>query len=126
MSVKNGIELIAEERRRQIEKEGFDSEHDEQHEGSELALAAICYAAPEPIYILEVVNPDYAFIFVDPWPEDWDPEWDKRLRTPGGRLCPNIKLSLKKRIRNLVKSGALIAAEIDRLQAPPIDENKEG
>jgi hypothetical protein len=36
----------------------------------------------------------------DPWP--WEPEWDKR--GSGDRM------------RDLVKAGALIAAEIDRLQ----------
>ena len=114
--MKSGIELITEERKRQIEKEGFDAEHDSQHDAGELAFAAICYASPEPVFILK----DYSamgqgFSFADPWPESWYDEWDKRLRTPGGKLCPNINLHVKKRIRNLVKAGALISAEIDRL-----------
>lgn len=100
----NGIDLIAKERKRQIEKEGFNSTHDAQHEGDELAWAAACYAAPEPIFRLEdyAVGPRAGYTFADPWPEWWDEEWDKREKHD--------------RIRKLVIAGALIAAEIDRLK----------
>jgi len=104
-----GIELISKERQRQIEKEGFDSAHDDQHFNNELALAAICYAAPYPIFIRLG-----DFHFVDPWPDNWDADWDKRKRKKG-ELSPSSRTK-KQEIRDLVKAGASIAAEIDRLE----------
>ena len=41
-----GIKLIAKERKRQIEKEGWSAEHDSQHKDGEIAIAASCYAMP--------------------------------------------------------------------------------
>lgn len=93
-----GIELIAAERQRQIEKEGWTAGHDKQHENGELALAAICYAFGDSVRNSGVIN------FKRLWP--WGAEWWKP--TPDNR------------IRELVKAGALIAAEIDRL----IDKDK--
>jgi hypothetical protein len=102
MNDMNGIDLIVAERKRQIEKEKFDSTHDSQHESKELAWAAVCYAAPEPIYRCELpFGPRAGYTFTDPWPDWWDPEWDKREKHSD--------------IRRLVIAGALIAAEIDRL-----------
>ena len=95
-----GIERIAAERKRQIEDEGFDEEHDSQHEYSELAWAAACYAAPEPIFCLGS-DPGPTYIFEDAWPPEWENKWDKRDKHD--------------RIRQLEIAGALIAAEIDRL-----------
>lgn len=47
--MKTGVDLIAAERKRQIEKEGWTLQHDrDEHTGGELALAACCYAAPQP------------------------------------------------------------------------------
>lgn len=99
-----GAEMIVAERRRQIEKERFDATHDSQHESHELAWAACCYAAPEPIFKCEYpYGPREGYAFVNPWPEDWDEEWDKRDKHSD--------------VRRLVIAGALIAAEIDRLSA---------
>ena len=39
----NGIELIAKERDRQINVEGFTADHDSQYQNEELVLAAIAY-----------------------------------------------------------------------------------
>ena len=39
-----GAEMIAAERRRQVEKEGWTAEHDSGHPSGELAMAAACYA----------------------------------------------------------------------------------
>ena len=39
----NGTELISEERKRQIEKEGWSLEHDQLHNNEELPQAAECY-----------------------------------------------------------------------------------
>ena len=84
-----GVELIAAERTRQIEVEGFTLEHDHQHDEGAIAAAAACYA----LYNWSRTDS------VRLWPWDWEcwkPSDDH--------------------IRNLVKAGALIAAEIDRLQ----------
>lgn len=91
-----GVELIAQERSRQIEEKGYHIEHDVIWQDEEqLALAASCYALPEKhrTYTYEKKSP-----FRWPWDEPW---W---------------KPSPKDRKRELIKAGALIAAEIDRLQ----------
>lgn len=41
--MKKGIELIAEERQRQIDVEGYSEQHDSQHNASELIYASIAY-----------------------------------------------------------------------------------
>ena len=41
-----GAKLIAAERQRQIEQEGWTPEHDAEHAGEGLALAACSYAVP--------------------------------------------------------------------------------
>ena len=109
-----GIELIGAERERQIKVKGWTTTHDDDHTEGELASAAVCYASPLLIYQCEkLVN---GVGFVDPWPRYWDDEWDKRGRNQNDELVPNNQASPEKRIRDLVKAGALIAAEIDRLQ----------
>jgi len=95
-----GVELIAAERVRQITEEGWTPGHDDQHDDNEMAWAALCYAAPGPVFAMRGDSSYEDPVYVDPWP--WDPQWDKRGRSD--------------RVRELVKAGALIAAEIDRLQ----------
>jgi hypothetical protein len=108
-----GIELIAAERRRQIEEEGWMPGHDDEHTDGEMAQAAVCYAAPELVYVQRASANQVRF--VDPWP--WWPKWDKRPRNGNVVLANNPEnVSPDERIRQLVMSGALIAAEIDRLQ----------
>jgi hypothetical protein len=78
-----GVQAITEERRRQIEIEGWTPSHDDAYRNGELARAAACYAigsCPTGLW---------------PWHEKW---WK-----PGDRR------------RDLEKAGALIAAEIDRI-----------
>lgn len=110
-----GVQRITAERQRQLEKEGWSSAHDDKHEGNELAIVAICYAASAsnfPIYTKEEQLNGGAS-FYDPWPETWDDCWDKRPVDDSGELiaCDDPR----ERIRMLEKAGALIAAEIDRL-----------
>lgn len=88
----NGIELIENERKRQIEKEGYDKEHDKEYDHGELAVAGACYALPE--YERECFDD-----FDELWP------FERKYWKP----------SPKDRIKELSKAGALIAAEIDRL-----------
>lgn len=95
----DGAELIAQERKRQISKEGYSPEHDDGHKDGELARAAACYA------IEDLVIDDDSY-FWEWWP--WDEEWWK----------PQDRLS------NLVRAGALIAAEIDRLQRAALTAGK--
>lgn len=88
--MKTGIELIAEERARQIAEEGYTASDDDKHVNETLPQAAASYA----LYAASL--PETA---QELWP--WEIEWYKPSEDP---------------IRNLVKAGALIAAEIDRLQ----------
>lgn len=99
--MKTGIGLIAEERQRQVEVEGFDLNHDkEQNDDGELAAAAASYAfAP---FMIDEMKDGYKTP-VPMWPKYWLAKWWKP--TPDNR------------IRELQKAGALIAAEIDRLLA---------
>lgn len=99
--MKTGIEIITEERKRQIEKEGFDLKHDQQNTGGQLAIAAVCYAIPDGL--MDSGSGQFCKKY---WPWEWS--WFK----PGVGAYP------KSRIRELAKAGALIAAEIDRLQNP--------
>jgi hypothetical protein len=103
-----GTELIAAERRRQVEVEGWTSGHDAEHGTAELVDAAACYLmAPRlPVPIRHAVVISHGPDAGQPWtPERWP--WEPRAWKP----VPND------RVRELVKAGALIAAEIDRLTA---------
>lgn len=91
-----GAELIAQERQRQIDVEGFDD--DQWRTDESLAMAAAAYATPSK-------SRDLVSFYGDSIPKNWPfkSKWWKP--TPGDR------------IKELTKAGALIAAEIDRLQA---------
>jgi len=95
--MKTGIELIADERARQINAEGWSPDHDDGHVEAELTHAAICYADVAASQAV-VGGRGESYGPADEWP--WDFEWFKPSDDP---------------VRNLVKAGALIAAEIDRL-----------
>lgn len=90
---RTGVAMIAAERKRQLEKEGWSEMHDDDHVLGEMAITAACYAANGTAAEVTVNGGD-AF--------PWGSCHDKR-RKHG-------------RIRQLVIAGALIAAEIDRLQ----------
>lgn len=89
----DGALRILRERIRQITDEGYEPERDAQYTGLQLAWAAFAYL--DRAQSDDPANPKPPL----PWP--WAPEHWK----PGDRL------------RMLVKAGALIAAEIDRLLA---------
>lgn len=89
LSATPAIRDIAAERQRQIIAEGWTPEHDDTHDGGELAAAAACYAhsaSRSPHSVLHL------------WPWSWD--WFKQRDEPR---------------RKLIKAGALIVAEIERL-----------
>lgn len=86
----NVIEEIAAERQRQITEEGWTPEHDDKHVGGLMAAAAGCYA-----------------LFADAYPNAGQPPpewpWDKKSWKP------------KAWRRDLIRSGALIVAEVERI-----------
>lgn len=95
----DGVTLIALERTRQISEEGWTPEHDDMHEAGEMAQAAGLYAfyAHSDEAVAHAVSLRRSFLCPPGWP--FAPEWWKP----------------KDRISNLIRAGALIAAEIDRL-----------
>lgn len=86
--MKNGIDLIKEERIEQIEKHGYNPDYDNKHhsDGELLRFA---------IYLIQSNNDNFPKGFTE----------DHVLQ-----------FFLKSRIKQLTVAGALIAAEIDRLQ----------
>lgn len=119
--MKTGIKLIADERERQINTEGWTNEHDAQHADGSLALAAVCYATPIKLFEMEKKAGGYTIF--DPWPDSWDRRWDKRFSygerkaNPGNHIPDPSTYTTEERLDLLVKAGALLAAEIDRLVA---------
>lgn len=96
-TVITGAEMISIERQRQISKEGYTQEHDDERSGGTLVTAAIAYAiaAQRQFHFGKI---DLDFVGEMYWPfgaGSWKP---------------------KNQIHNLTVAGALIAAEIDRLQ----------
>lgn len=96
------ISEISLERWRQKTVEGWSVEHDDDHEGGEMAQAAACYADPSPDLILhanEIGNITFGVGRFIPkrWP--WAVAWWKP----------------KNRRRDLIRAAALIVAEIERL-----------
>lgn len=86
---------ITNERRRQIEEEGWTPDHDDAHRNGEMADAAACYAVSRNI---EQHRVSYHGDSGHPlWP--WAPKWWKP----------------KDRRADLVRAAALIIAEIERL-----------
>lgn len=105
------LDEIGNERARQIGIEGWTPQHDDRHRDKSLALAAALYASPIPLQSVEITS-DGAVHTKDPWPWrnlDVDPQsrsaatkgWDKRRKHDYRR--------------RLIIAGALIVAEIERL-----------
>ena len=94
MIILTGADLIAEERQRQRDEEGYTAAHDAQFVNGELGQMAACYckvAGVRPVALT------------------WPANIPRRLLKRKG--YPNPKL------KDLVRAGALIAAEIDRVIA---------
>jgi len=81
-----GIELITAERQEQIEKHGYSLEHDREHDRAQLVAFAISILTESALHL----------------PYDWDKKY-------------LYKILLKDRSEQLTIAGALIAAEIDRI-----------
>lgn len=87
--VPSGLDLIAQERKRQVEAEVWTPEHDNRNTSGELAIAAACYA------MHSAWKQDAGIPLIWPWEDaNWKP---------------------KDPISDLVRAGALIAAELDRI-----------
>ncbi len=86
---RSGAELIALERHRQVTRHGYDAANDDRYR-DELVRASIAYS------LAALGSRDAAATW---WP--WDPAGFKPSVDPSG---------------NLVRAGALIAAEIDRVE----------
>lgn len=99
----DGITLIAQERIRQLEKEGWSASHDDDHADGSLASAAACYADLAAQQAVGDDNPCTDRTPPNAWP--WSAGWWKP----------------KDMRRNLVRAGALIAAELDRLNGTSPD-----
>lgn len=98
-----GIESIAAERQRQIEAEGWTAEHDDKHTEGELAHAAAEYAWHAGVSEGGRAEfPPGAPSELWPWASKW---WKPKSRR-----------------EDLVRAGALIAAEIDRLDRAALKE----
>lgn len=91
-STSEAIADIAAERRRQIDVEGWTPEHDDSHSRGELACAAGCYAL-----VAGGLMDWFRISSLKLWP--WPREWFRPNNTR----------------RALVKAGALIVAEIERI-----------
>ena len=95
--MKRGIERIADERKRQMEGEGWTPENEDEYKEGQLAILASAYAIP-PIAGEGSNDNRLSLALKSMWSlEGWE-------LSPDGR------------IRELEKAGALIVAEIDRLQ----------
>lgn len=90
------VRVVA-ERERQIRTEGWSPEHDASHPEGQLALAAICYAGQ---------HADLGEAFI---------ETDQDIGTAQGEGPPyRWPWGPRSKERDLVRAGALLAAELDR------------
>lgn len=92
---------VLNERARQVEVEGWTAEHDDKHSDGSLALAAACYASNAATWAnkgtpkLREKYPLLSLSFRWPWAREW---WKPKSQR-----------------QDLVRSAALILAEIERL-----------
>jgi len=97
---KTGVELISAERERQMSQEGWTAQHDDKHPDYDLASVGALYA----LNLLLTKQENYSMFFDKIFSHFYP--WDEMYWKP----TPDNP------IRQLTKAGALIAAEIDRLQ----------
>lgn len=93
------VQDVLAERRAQVQSKGYDASHDDEHVNDEIAAYAALYAMPEGA-------------------RDWDASMQGYAETLGEALLPNDwtmpDFGDDRRVQ-LVKAGALILAEIERL-----------
>ena len=120
------IEEVAAERQSQAAK-GYTADHDDAHDGGEIAMAAAYYASPNLIYVEDRFAGGVQFI--DPWP--WEMVSDARGVEDGPHAGANYPpppsaYPPHHRRRLLIKSAALIVAEIERLDRQAATEKRQG
>jgi hypothetical protein len=112
-AARDGVARIAAERRRQIEVEGYARDWDMGYNAEQLSRAAAAYLC-HATFGLPVGH--------TLWP------WDRELFKPSPRDDDDsgywTAANIAARTRDLTRAGALIAAEIDRLQALTLDGNR--
>jgi hypothetical protein len=100
---------IAAERARQVSKEGWSIEHDDEHDDGSMADAAACYAATTNAFKAvdyEGVGRETFTAYRPLWPKSWAEHWWRPK---------------KSRRRRLIVAAALLVAEIERLdRAEPL------
>lgn len=84
-SMQTGLDLVAQERKEQIEKHGYTIVNDQQYQNNELVKAALFCTAPQ----------------VFEWPQFWSTKF-------------RYKIEHKSRIQQLVCAASFLIAEIDR------------
>lgn len=95
---------IAAERHRQREQEGWTEQHDDEHDSGAMAVAAACYALTDKRGIeVQTVNLARLWEWTG-WASSWFKPKDQR--------------------RNLIRAGALIVAEIERLDRRRADRTE--
>ena len=100
--MQTALELVTEERQRQISQEGYSVEHDDRHAGGQIAQAAACYTEHAALQSGVLDSTGGRVDHKGEIPPNWP--WHKSYWKP------------RDRIRNLVKACALNIAEIERLQ----------
>ena len=93
---KTGMELIAQERKEQIEKHGWSLEHDQDYGSGQLLQAAR--------FCIDQVNNRELGCNEESikWPDGWDPYFENKIRN-------------KSIIEQLIVAGAFFMAENDRI-----------
>lgn len=105
------VQDVVAERRRQVDGEGWTPEHDDTHAHGEMALAAACYAISGAVPVDERSKSDTllaAIQFV--WPRLWAWSWWKP----------------KDQRRDLVRSAALLIAEIELIDRAALSATERG
>ncbi|MES3446771.1 hypothetical protein [Citrobacter freundii] len=100
-SLSDAVKSVIAERQRQQSVEGWTTARDDEYEHGELADAAGCYALSSELFDC-VGEPPRQW----PWPNEW---WKPSMRR-----------------RDLVKAGALILAEIERLDRHELSSIQKG
>lgn len=96
---------VLEERKRQVNTEGWTESHDDQHGDRSLALASACYVKHYVgrSWVLEAFLDGAERYQADEIPDDWPGSWHENWWKP------------KNPRRDLVRAAALLIAEIERL-----------
>lgn len=98
-AMSRAVQDICDERERQLEQEGWSRDHDDSHSSGEMAYAAGCYLLFGTDDRFPVGDAPVRF-----WP--WSLEWWKP----------------KDKRRNLVRAGALIVAELERMDRESLSQ----